>query len=93
MSQALSDPQSSCAAVYGAKKYAGFEAFAEEVDPEVVVKLDEAEAIRVSELKLAGGHDTCARRSLPNVSGPLRSMHAGCFKGRPRPRDSITEPG
>ena len=79
--------------LYGRKECACFEDFADESDPEVVAKLDEAEAIRVKDLKLAGGHDTCARRSLPNISGPLRCMHAGCFKGRPRPRDSITDPG
>ena len=58
----------------------------EEVDPEVIAELEEAEEERLRQFKADGSFDCCALRTEPTMQGPLRLEYVHCFKGRPRPK-------
>ena len=61
---------------------AGYDDFADEMSDEVINKLEVAENIKIQGLLKAVGFSCSARRSLPNVVGPLRSQFIQCFSGR-----------
>ena len=68
------------------KKCAGYSEFMDELDPEVIKELEEAEDERVRQFRADGSFDCCALRSEPTIQGPLRLEYVHCFKGRPRPK-------
>ena len=66
------------------EKCARYTEVCEEVDPDEVMILDDAENSRLRQLANSGATDCCALRSLPTLQGPLIHAFKDCYKGRPR---------